>query len=613
MRSGRVWRRSLGCVFAAFCSLALWTAWTLAAEKASEAEPRSPSGEANAAVSAERIAKLIAKLGDDDYFVRQRAQEQLARIGFEAFDALSAAENSDDIEIAARARYLVRSMQVNWVADSDPPEVKALLEEYDSKSLRERAELIKQLAALPEDKGVAALCRMTRFEKSPIISRQAALALMPSSLVGDEAWAVREAAIRRGIGDSSRPAADWVRNYLRSRSEPAAAIGRWAELAEAEEKLVRESPQQTRPEIAAALWRQQVVLLRRLDRQDEAIAAIRKVVAQEQGASDETLFELITWLVEQKAWEIIDEVGQRYSDRINANPLLLYALAESRQEQGDAAAAEKLAQQATKAPGIAGKQQAHWNVVVQLQQHHLHRWVEHELREIIAIGPTTSVFTLYGQSILADMLHDRGDELAAAKLLEGAMEGIEANVKAGNEAQNNQLELDRMRARFNYYHACYLTSPEDRDKRVKHLTQALDADPTDADVLIALYRTPDLEASLRERTMRLIKEAADMFRGQIQQDPEDSTPYNQLAWLIANTEGDQQEALSCSKKSLELKPNEAGYLDTLGRCYYALGDYKNAVKVQSQAVEINPFSGLMTKQLALFRDALAKQEAKQKP
>lgn len=613
MRSGQIWRRSFGWAFVAFGCLALLAARLVAAEKALEAETRSPSGQANAAASAERIAKLIAELGDDDYFVRQRAQEQLARIGFEAFDALSAAENSDDIEIAARARYLVRSMQVNWIADSDPPEVKALLEEYDRKSLRERAELIKQLAALSEDKGTPALCRMTRFEKSPIISRQAALALMTSAPLDDEAWAERDATIRRGIGDSIRPAADWVRNYLRSRSEPAAAAKRWNELAEAEEKLVRQSPQQTRPEIAAALWRQQVVLLRRLDRQDEAVAAMRKVVAQEQGSSDETLFELITWLVEQKAWEIIDEVGQRYADRINANPLLLYALAESRQVQGDAAAAEQLAQRATKVQNISGKQDAHWNVVVQLQQQHLHRWVEHELREIIAIGPPTSVFTLYGQSILADMLHDRGDELAAAKLLEGAMEGIEANVKAGNEAQNSRLELERMRARFNYYHACYLTAPEDRDKRIEHLTKAMDADPTDADVLIALYRTPNLEASLRERTMRLIKEAADMFRDQIQQDPEDSTPYNQLAWLISNTEGDQQEALRCSQKSLELKPNEAGYLDTLGRCYFALGDYKNAVKYQSQAVEFNPFSGLMTKQLALFRDALAKQEAKQKP
>ena len=113
--------------------------------------------------------------------------------------------------------------------------------------------------------------------------------------------------------------------------------------------------------------------------------------------------------------------------------------------------------------------------------------------------------------------------------------------------------------------------------------------------------------------MRLIKEAGELFRSQISQDPDESTPYNQLAWLISNTEGDQQEALRCSQKSLELKPNEAGYLDTLGRCYFALGDYENAVKTQTRAVELNPFSGLMSKQLELFREALAKKNAEQKP
>ncbi len=597
---------------AAGCLLLL-AAWAGAAEKNLAAETPPAPAEADSAASAERIAELIAQLGDNDYFVRERAQEQLARIGFEAFDALSAAENNDDIEIAARARYLVRSMQVDWVADSDPPEVKALLEEYDSKNLRERAELLKQLAALPEDKGTPALCRIVRFEKSPIISKQAALALMSPELMSDAAWATREAAIRRGMGESNRPAADWVRNYLLARSQPAVAAEQWGKLAEAEEKLFRESPQQTRPEVAAALWRQQVVLLRRLDRRDEAIAAMLKVVAQEQGSSDETLFELITWLVQQQAWEIVDEVAKRFSERIDANPVLLYALAEARQQQGNAVLAEELAQRAMKAKKFAGSQEGHWSIVLLLQQNRLHRWVDHELRQIIEIGPPTSVFTLYSQSILADMLHDRGDELAAAKLLEGAMQGIEANVKAGNEQQNNRLEIERMRARFHYYHACHLTSPSDRDKRVEHLSKALDADPTDADVLISLYRTPDLEASLRERTMRLIKEAGDLFRNQILQDPDDSTPYNQLAWLLSNTEGDQKEALRCSQKSLELKPNEAGYLDTLGRCYYALGDYENAVKSQSQAVEINPFSGLMSKQLAQFREALAKKKAEQKP
>ncbi len=83
---------------------------------------------------------------------------------------------------------------------------------------------------------------------------------------------------------------------------------------------------------------------------------------------------------------------------------------------------------------------------------------------------------------------------------------------------------------------------------------------------------------------------------------------NQLAWLIANTEGDFDEAIRCSAKSLVLQPNRSGFLDTLGRCYYAKGDYENAVKYQSQAVALEPHSPLIVTQLALFQQALAQQE-----
>ncbi|OYV85899.1 MAG: hypothetical protein B7Z73_12680, partial [Planctomycetia bacterium 21-64-5] len=92
---------------------------------------------------------------------------------------------------------------------------------------------------------------------------------------------------------------------------------------------------------------------------------------------------------------------------------------------------------------------------------------------------------------------------------------------------------------------------------------------------------------------------------------DDPTPYNQFAWLVANTEGDYQEALRYSEKSLELvranprlSGSEASLLDTLGRCHYAVGDYENAVKAQSRAVELDPESGLMSKQLGIFREAL---------
>ena len=111
--------------------------------------------------------------------------------------------------------------------------------------------------------------------------------------------------------------------------------------------------------------------------------------------------------------------------------------------------------------------------------------------------------------------------------------------------------------------------------------------------------------------MEWINTAAAEYRRRIQDDPDEETHYNQLAWLIANTEGDFQEALRASRKAaLELRPNDPGLLDTLGRCYYALGDLENAVKYQSKAVEFNPHSGLMNKQLVLFQEALAKKEGK---
>ena len=70
---------------------------------------------------AQRTAALISQLGDPQYAVRQQAQEELAKLGPEAFDALMAAEDNDDLEIAARARYLVHLIRIDWIHDTDSP------------------------------------------------------------------------------------------------------------------------------------------------------------------------------------------------------------------------------------------------------------------------------------------------------------------------------------------------------------------------------------------------------------------------------------------------------------------------------------------------------------
>ena len=57
----------------------------------------------------------------------------------------------------------------------------------------------------------------------------------------------------------------------------------------------------------------------------------------------------------------------------------------------------------------------------------------------------------------------------------------------------------------------------------------------------------------------------------------------------------------------------ASFLDTLGRCYYAAGDYENAVKYQRQAVEKVDYMQVMQRQLALFEKTLAEKTHKDMP
>ncbi len=101
--------RSLFCQFIG-CGALLLVLTALSAhakEPSVRTDETAPTATASGPAAAEtlqaRIARLIEQLGDNRYAVRQQAQEELARLGPEAFDALSEAQNNDDVEIASRA------------------------------------------------------------------------------------------------------------------------------------------------------------------------------------------------------------------------------------------------------------------------------------------------------------------------------------------------------------------------------------------------------------------------------------------------------------------------------------------------------------------------------
>src|SRR5690606_22593409 len=77
---------------------------------------------------------------------------------------------------------------------------------------------------------------------------------------------------------------------------------------------------------------------------------------------------------------------------------------------------------------------------------------------------------------------------------------------------------------------------------------------------------------------------------------------NQYAWLVGNTYGDIDHAIEVSLLSLELRPGEGAYLDTLAHCYAKNKDYASAVKYQVQALRQMPHSRQIREAYTRFAD-----------
>ena len=176
------------------------------------------------------------------------------------------------------------------------------------------------------------------------------------------------------------------------------------------------------------------------------------------------------------------------------------------------------------------------------------------------------------------------------------------------------MTVNLLRSSMYFYLACDAKSHDDLAKQREFLDKALEQDRTNVDVLIALYQATDKEPEKRAQLTRLLKDVIDTCRSQIESAPDEPTYYNQVAWLIANTEGDVDEAIRLSQKSVELARAEGespkrvgGLLDTLGHCYFAKKDYVNAVKYQTEAAQLDPNTAAISRQLKVFRAALEAQ------
>ncbi len=573
----------------------------------------------------QRVAKLIEQLGDGQYAVRERAQQELVKLGFDAFDALSEAENHDDPEIAMQAGYLVRLIRVDWTHEGDPRQVQMVLKDYEGLSDDRRLLKIKQLAELPGDMGLEWLCRLVRFERSPVLSKQAALAIMGSTAELDDAdWSRRAETITKTLRRGRRPAVQWLNTYLQAHSDPAGALEKWSALTGAERQVLEQHPQETSGQIVAELLRRKIDMLDRLGRGEDVADVMHQIVLCERGDSA-SLAELIDWLARRKAWTTLDEVATRFAASFDIDPVLTYALCEARLAQGDKEQAEKTAEKALQLSG--DKTAEHMGVVARLLERGLTDGADREMRYVIKLGPPGSRDAVVARIYLSESLHDRALDQQAADVLKELVDAADKDPNLDAEVRRILQQIEKppnlVRAHMYYYQACRAAAEKDPALERKLLDMAIAQDPSDVDALIALYRATHADPAARATVVAQIKVVVDECRKEIDDAPDEPTFYNQVAWIIANTEGDLDEALRFSLKSVELArasataPGEVkrigGLLDTLGHCYYARRDYVNAVKYQTEAATLDPHTQTIGRQLKVFREALARQQAEGKP
>lgn len=566
--------------------------------------------EAAPASDPEAVAKLVQQLGSDQFALRRRAEEELTRLGPAAQEQLKLAEQSNDLEVAERASYILQSMRVDWIHPQDSAEVRRALSRFGDLSREEKQNRIQVLVDLPNGQGFPALCRVARLEHIPGVARRAAISLLDEKFPAEGAPALLEAC-RQELQADARPATAWIELWLREQSDRQATLADWNKAIDAEVKLLNEESPDTDFPTVFALLQRRLDVCNELKLVDETTAALLAIVDlmnkdEDRRQFDSSLVWAIGWVVDHERWDVLNQLYQKYRGEIHGDRKLLYRYAAALSRAGQTDEANKLAERAFAMKADDPVERI--SIAAAIAEIGAVDWALREYQAAIEAMPPMSYESLIARREVSTWLHDRQDYKGASDILLEFFQQIQA--KENRLARRELLQqldgtqyLNAIEGRQLLYQANYHHSRGEYDLERETLENAYKKYNDDPDILIAMFRMPDATAEYKQQTRDRIAKMSESYANQIDDSPEDPSKYNQWAWLVSNTEGDFAQAVQHSLHSLELMPDEPSYLDTLGRCYFSAGDVENAIRSQRKAVELAPQYQIMRRQLAEFEKA----------
>jgi Flp pilus assembly protein TadD len=609
-------------------SLGLWSAPQVCSTSSTCAQEPSTNETGDRQIR-DRVNYWVEQLGASNFAQRMRARLELERLGLLAFDALYEAQFAEDSEISLAARYLIGSLQVSWANPEDPDAVRNLLEGYGGLGELDRQARIERLTQLPDHVALPALCRLARFESSPLLSRRAALAVlrMPDPTLDAERQRTT-ALIQEVLGPNDRATSAWLRLRAEEWLEGNLREEQWREYLAAEREELNSGGQGTITDqsLVRDLYWSVAERAAKLEMQaatEFALDSLDLIPSE-----DLAVVDAVTWALNHRIDGLIERLYAREGNRFEQEPRLLYGLADVARRNGLSERAKQLADQARglAPPPTDGSSELldealyrHTEMGILLQERGWFDWEKRELQLVIDAAPLDSLPSARARIQLAS-LHEALEEFPAAiQTLEPLIKRIQADDAFATRVKDLLLvsEPSELVSRWYYLQGLQAINTGDTKSAGELLLKATEQYPDNIEALIAMYRLPGDAGWQTRRQLKVaasakrLREAIDWLSRMLntQQAGADragtaaflAMRCNQYAWLIANTEGDMASAVEYSQKALELQPGEPAYLDTLARSLFAGGDLNGAIEAQRRAVAAEPHWPPLQRQMEFFQ------------
>lgn len=105
-----------------------------------------------------------------------------------------------------------------------------------------------------------------------------------------------------------------------------------------------------------------------------------------------------------------------------------------------------------------------------------------------------------------------------------------------------------------------------------------------------------------EKARTIAELAAQIHRERLQRDPNNAELHNNLAWLLAVSRFELDEAMNLAQRAVQLEPRQPAYIDTLAEVYFQKGDRAKALELIGRCLELEPESEYFRAQQERFRE-----------